>query len=33
MGVLLLDEPFTAWVIAGTLLVLLGIYFCTRAGK
>jgi len=33
MGVLLLGEPFTAWVIAGTLLVLLGIYFCTRAGK
>ncbi len=33
MGVLLLGEPFTGWVIAGTLLVLLGIYFCTRAGK
>jgi drug/metabolite transporter (DMT)-like permease len=31
MGVLVLGEPFTAWVVAGTLLVLLGIYFCSRS--
>jgi drug/metabolite transporter (DMT)-like permease len=30
MGVLLLGEPFTAWVLAGTVLVLLGIYVCSR---
>ena len=33
MGVLLLGEPFTAWVVAGTLLVLLGIFVCSRARK
>jgi drug/metabolite transporter (DMT)-like permease len=31
MGVLLLGEPFTAWVVAGTVLVLLGIYVCSRS--
>ena len=33
MGVLLLGEPFTGWVVAGTVLVLLGIYVCSRARK
>jgi drug/metabolite transporter (DMT)-like permease len=33
MGVLILGEPFTAWVVAGTVLVLLGIYVCSRARK
>jgi drug/metabolite transporter (DMT)-like permease len=32
MGILLLDEPFTAWIVAGTLLVLAGIYVFSRAG-
>lgn len=31
MGVVLLGEPFTAWVVAGTGLVLLGIFVCSRA--
>lgn len=31
MGVLLLGEPFTAWVLAGTVLVLAGVYVCSRA--
>ena len=30
MGVFLLDETFNAWVLAGTLLVLAGVYVCTR---
>jgi drug/metabolite transporter (DMT)-like permease len=33
MGVLLLGEPFTAWVVAGTVLVLLGIFVCSRARR
>lgn len=33
MGVLLLGEPFTGWVVAGTVLVLIGIYVCSRARK
>jgi len=33
MGVLILGEPFTGWVVAGTLLVLLGIFVCSRARK
>ena len=33
MGVLLLGEPFTGWVVAGTVLVLLGIYVCSRGRK
>jgi drug/metabolite transporter (DMT)-like permease len=31
MGVLILDEPFTAWIAAGTVLVIAGIYVFTRA--
>jgi len=31
MGVALLGEPFTAWVAAGTVLVIAGIYLFTRA--
>ena len=31
MGVLLLGEPFTGWVVAGTCLVLLGVYVCSGA--
>lgn len=31
MGVLLLGEPFTAWVLAGTVLVLAGVFVCSRA--
>jgi drug/metabolite transporter (DMT)-like permease len=31
MGVLILREPFTAWVAMGTLLVLAGIWLLTRA--
>ncbi|WP_342618471.1 DMT family transporter [Rhodoferax sp. GW822-FHT02A01] len=30
MGVLLLGEPFTGWVVVGTVLVLAGIYVCSR---
>ncbi len=30
MGVLILDEPFTAWVAAGTVLVIAGIFVFTR---
>ena len=30
MGVLILGEPFTAWVAAGTLLVLAGIWLLAR---
>jgi len=26
MGVLLLDEPFTAWIVAGTVLVVSGVF-------
>ena len=33
MGVLILGEPFTAWVAAGTALVLSGIFVFTRAGR
>ena len=31
LGIWLLDEPFTAWLVAGTVLVLAGIYVCTRS--
>jgi drug/metabolite transporter (DMT)-like permease len=31
MGVLILDEPFTAWVAVGTVLVIAGIYVFTRS--
>jgi drug/metabolite transporter (DMT)-like permease len=30
MGVLVLDEPFNAWIIAGTVLVLSGVFWVTR---
>jgi drug/metabolite transporter (DMT)-like permease len=30
MGVWLLGEPFTAWVAAGTVLVIAGIFVFTR---
>lgn len=33
MGVLILGEPFTVWVAAGTLLVLAGIYVFTRSPR
>jgi drug/metabolite transporter (DMT)-like permease len=33
MGVLLLDEPFTLWIVAGTVLVLAGIYVFSRKGS
>jgi drug/metabolite transporter (DMT)-like permease len=32
MGVLILGEPFTPWVAAGTVLVVAGIYVFSRAG-
>jgi drug/metabolite transporter (DMT)-like permease len=28
--VLLLDEPFTAWIVAGTVLVVSGVFWVTR---
>jgi drug/metabolite transporter (DMT)-like permease len=31
MGVLLLGEPFNAWIGAGTLLVLAGVWLLARA--
>lgn len=31
LGIWLLDEPFTAWLVAGTVLVLAGIYVFTRS--
>jgi len=31
MGVLLLGEPFTAWLVAGTVLVIAGVFVCSRA--
>ena len=33
MGVLVLDEPFTAWVAAGTVLVIAGIFVFTRGSR
>ncbi len=33
MGVLLLDEPFNLWVVAGTVLVLAGVAVCTRVNR
>ncbi len=33
MGVLILDEPFTAWVAVGTTLVIAGIFVFTRLGR
>jgi drug/metabolite transporter (DMT)-like permease len=31
MGVLILGEPFTLWVAAGTALVLVGVWLLARA--
>jgi drug/metabolite transporter (DMT)-like permease len=31
MGVVLLGEPFTAWLAVGTLLVIAGVFVCSRA--
>jgi drug/metabolite transporter (DMT)-like permease len=33
MGVLILGEPFTAWIAAGTVLVIAGIFVFTRSGR
>ncbi len=33
MGVLILDEPFNGWIVAGTVLVLSGVFLVTRFGK
>ena len=33
MGVLILGEPFTAWIAAGTVLVVAGIFVFSRAGQ
>jgi drug/metabolite transporter (DMT)-like permease len=33
MGVLLLGEPFTLWIAAGTALVLTGIFLFTRGPR
>jgi drug/metabolite transporter (DMT)-like permease len=33
MGVLLLDEPFNAWIIAGTILVVSGVFWVTRPAR
>ncbi|MCU0956536.1 MAG: EamA family transporter, partial [Hydrogenophaga sp.] len=32
MGVLILDEPFNAWILAGTVLVVAGVFLVTRPG-
>ncbi len=33
MGILILDEPFTVWLVAGTTLVLAGVLVCSRAAR
>jgi len=33
MGVLLLGEPFTGWIVAGTVLVMVGVFLVTRTGR
>ena len=33
MGVLILDEPFTGWIVAGTVLVVSGVFIVTRFGR
>jgi drug/metabolite transporter (DMT)-like permease len=33
MGALILDEPFTLWVAAGTILVIAGIFVFTYRGR
>jgi len=32
MGVFILGEPFTAWIFAGTALVLGGVYLASKYG-
>lgn len=32
MGVFILGEPFNGWIIAGTALVMLGVFMVTRLG-
>ena len=32
MGVLILGEPFTGWIVAGTVLVVAGVFMVTRFG-
>jgi drug/metabolite transporter (DMT)-like permease len=32
MGVLILDEPFNGWIVAGTVLVVAGVFLVTRFG-
>jgi len=33
MGVLILDEPFNSWIVAGTVLVVSGVFLVTRFGS
>jgi drug/metabolite transporter (DMT)-like permease len=33
MGVLILDEPFNRWIVAGTVLVVAGVFLVTRFGS
>ena len=33
MGVLVLGEPFTAWLVGGTVLVITGVFVCSRASS
>jgi drug/metabolite transporter (DMT)-like permease len=33
MGVFILDEPFNMWIVAGTVLVLTGVFWVTRSPK
>jgi drug/metabolite transporter (DMT)-like permease len=33
MGVLILDEPFNGWIVAGTVLVVTGVFLVTRFGS
>ena len=33
MGVLILDEPFNAWIIAGTVLVMAGVFVVSRSAR
>jgi drug/metabolite transporter (DMT)-like permease len=33
MGVLILGEPFNMWIVGGTVLVLSGVFWVSRAPK
>jgi drug/metabolite transporter (DMT)-like permease len=33
MSVLILDEPFTAWIAAGTVLVIAGVFVVSRSAR